>query len=113
MGCNTRLGRGAIINGVGGVIVGDNVRIGPNLLISSSDHIFKERNILISKQGCKLSKVIIKNNVWIGANVSIMSGVSIGEGVVIAAGAVVTKDAPDYAVMAGVPARLIRLREAS
>jgi len=55
-------------------------------------------------------KVIIKNDVWIGANSVIMPGVSIGNGAIIGAGAIVTRDVPDYAIVAGVPAEIIKYR---
>lgn len=55
-------------------------------------------------------RVRIENDVWIGENVIILSGVSIGNGAVIAAGAVVTKDIPPYAIVGGVPAKIIRYR---
>lgn len=55
-------------------------------------------------------KVIIKNDVWIGANSVIMPGVTIGNGAIIGAGAVVTKNVPDYAIVAGVPAKIIKYR---
>ena len=54
--------------------------------------------------------VTIGNDVWIGQGVSIKSGVTIGDGAVVAAGAVVTKDVAPYAVVGGVPAKLIRYR---
>lgn len=55
-------------------------------------------------------KTIIENDVWIGANVIIMDGVQIGNGAVIASGSVVTKDVADYAIVGGVPAKIIRMR---
>lgn len=54
--------------------------------------------------------VVIGNDVWIGARVTILDGVSVGNGAVIAAGAVVTKDVPAYAIVAGIPAKIIRCR---
>jgi len=54
--------------------------------------------------------VTIKNDVWIGANAIILRGVTIGNGAVIAAGAVVSKDVPDYAIVGGVPAKVIKYR---
>ena len=54
--------------------------------------------------------IIIGNDVWIGANVSILPGVTIGDGAIVAAGAVVTKDVEPYAIVGGVPAKLIKYR---
>lgn len=54
--------------------------------------------------------LIVGNDVWIGDNVSIIGGVRIGDGAVLATGSVVTKDVPPYAIVGGVPARIIRYR---
>lgn len=58
----------------------------------------------------KNNRIIIGNDVWIGANTVILPGVKIGNGAVIGAGAVVTKDVPDYAVVVGVPAKVLKYR---
>lgn len=58
----------------------------------------------------KLSRIKIGNDVWLGRNVIITNGSNIGNGVVAGAGAVITKDVPDYAVVLGVPARIVRYR---
>ena len=59
----------------------------------------------------RVSEVVIGNDVWIGMRVIIMPGVKVGDGVVIGAGAVVTKDVPDFAIVGGVPAKIIRYRK--
>jgi Acetyltransferase (isoleucine patch superfamily) len=56
----------------------------------------------------KNAPVVIKDKVWIGFNCIILKGVTIGEGAVVGAGSVVTKDVPDYAVVAGNPAKIIK-----
>ena len=58
----------------------------------------------------RYDKVVIKNDVWIGANSVIMPGITIGNGAVIGAGAVVTKNVPDYAIVVGVPAKVLKYR---
>lgn len=76
-----------------------------NLVIIDHDHIIGTNGVtgeLITKP------IVIEKCVWCGANVTITKGVHIGAGAVIAAGAVVTKDVPEKAVVAGVPARIIR-----
>ncbi|MDQ5968938.1 MAG: hypothetical protein QG579_95 [Patescibacteria group bacterium] len=95
----------------GGVVLGNDVLMGPEVIIFSSDHNYIDRNIIIKKQGSTNKKVVIGNDVYIGARVIILPGVTIGDGAVIGAGAIVTKDIPPYAVAVGVPAKIIRYRE--
>lgn len=64
----------------------------------------------VSKREQHYQNVIIENDVWIGANSVIMPGVKIGNGAIIGANAVVTKDVPDYAIVGGVPAKVIKYR---
>ena len=56
-------------------------------------------------------KVLIQKNAWIGMGATICPGVTVGKYAVVAAGAVVTKDVPDYAVVGGVPAKIIRMQD--
>jgi maltose O-acetyltransferase len=60
-----------------------------------------------------VEKVCIKDDVWIGSRVTIMPGVTVGVGAIIAAGAVVTHDVPDYTIVGGVPAKVIKSRNRS
>lgn len=70
---------------------------------------------LISGKAEAVSKgdITVGDDVWIGHNATIMSGVHIGQGAVVAAGSVVTKDVPPYAIVGGVPAKMIRYRFSS
>lgn len=82
----------------------------------STSPIFTEKHNATGTSWCESSteypyrKVIIGNDVWIGARAMILGGVTIGDGAVVGAGAVVTKDVPPYAIVGGVPARIIRYR---
>lgn len=58
----------------------------------------------------KTKRITIGNDVWLGLNTIITNGSNIGNGVIAGAGSVITKDIPDYAIVAGVPARIIRYR---
>lgn len=80
-----------------------------HLTISSFPYVPKTGNF-VERRTQSYKKVIIKNDVWIGANCTIMPGIKIGNGAIIGAGSVVTKDVPDYAIVAGVPAKIIKYR---
>lgn len=67
-------------------------------------------SIPVAELAPKNEPVVIGHDVWVGRDVTILTGVTIGTGAVIAAGAVVTKDVPSYAIVGGVPAKIIRYR---
>ncbi|WDF62862.1 CatB-related O-acetyltransferase [Flavobacterium sp. KACC 22763] len=78
-----------------------------NVIINKTSYAVKE----ITQQLKPLkSGIIVGNDVWIGMNVTILPGVKIGNGVTILAGAVVSEDIPDYAIVGGVPAKVIRFK---
>ena len=92
--------------------MGDNIMMGPDVCIMTSRHNTVRTDIPMCKQGHLPKQVVtIGDDVWIGTRVIILPGVNIGKGSIIGAGAVVTKDVPEYAVVAGVPARVIKYRK--
>ncbi|EUB98539.1 transferase hexapeptide repeat containing protein [Rhizobium sp. CF080] len=94
----------------GKVRCGNGVRIASLVSIVGFNHGFDDPNIPINDQPHETLGITIGDDVWIGANAVVLDGVTIGRGAVIAAGAVVTKDIPDLAIAAGVPAKVVRRR---
>ena len=93
------------------VMIGNNVMMAPNVVIYTQTHETKSLDIPMNEQGMKsISSVEIGDDCWICERVIILPGVKIGKGCIIAAGAVVTKDVPDFAVVGGVPAKVIKYR---
>ncbi len=110
IGDNSGLGVRCYVRGP--LSIGENVMMGPDVKIITNCHKTDRTDIPMNQQGSMpKSRVCIGNDVWIGANVIILAGVNIGNGVIIGAGAVVTKDIPDYAVVGGVPAKVIKMRK--
>lgn len=94
------------------IVIGEDVMMGLNVTIFGSNHIFDRVDIPMRKQGMSKEKpVVIEDDVWIGSNSIIMAGRKIAIGTIVAAGSVVTKDFPEYSIIGGNPARLIRSRK--
>ena len=92
--------------------IGSDVMMGPDCVIYTRNHRFDRLDIPMREQGYgPVEPVEIGDDCWIGGRVTILPGVHIGNGAVIAAGAVVTKDVPPYAVVGGVPAKIIYNRK--
>lgn len=85
--------------------IGNNVRFGPNVKCYTAGHDYKYLTLPDTAH-----KIMVKDNVWIGANAIILPGVTINEGCVVAAGSVVTKTTESYYIYAGVPAKKIKKR---
>ena len=108
IGNNVYIGGETVISSIGNtkVIIKDKVLIGPRVMIINQNHDYQSEdrwNKFYSK-----GDIVIEEGAWIGANAIILSGVRIGKYAVVGAGSVVTKDVPDYTVVAGNPAKVIK-----
>jgi acetyltransferase-like isoleucine patch superfamily enzyme len=110
--CST-VGPYSALYGGGKLVIGDYVKIGPQVKIFASNHTFKDRKTRIVDQGMDYKGICIEDDVWIGAGACILDGVTLHKGSVIAAGAVVTESTEAYSIAAGVPARIIGRRTLS
>lgn len=110
IGNDVQIGPGCYISAEGGVSIGHFVLVGANVNILSSSYEYREAEIPVRWQGMVYGKVVIEDDVAIGAGSVILKDVRIGRGAIIAAGSVVIDDIPDYGVVAGNPARLIKFR---
>ncbi|MDI7773821.1 sugar O-acetyltransferase [Asticcacaulis sp. EMRT-3] len=110
-GADTRVGRNVFINqnctfyDLGGIDIGDDVMIGPNVSLITSSHPITPSE---RRNGVIASPIVIGRNVWIAAGVTVIGGVTIGDNAVVAAGSVVTQDVPPDSLVGGNPARVIR-----
>ena len=105
IGANSRINRDCSIDVRGGVRIGDNVSISPEVVISTAAHSAFDPEFRV-----ELRPVVIEDQVWIGMRAMILGGVTLGRGSVVAAGAVVTKDVPPLTIVAGIPARPVGTR---
>ena len=108
IGKNVGIAANAFIAMRGKITIGDDTIIGPGVSIHAENHNFSNLEIPIRKQGATRKGINIGNDCWIGSKVVILDGVNIGNHAIIAAGAVVTKDVPDYAIVGGMPAKIIK-----
>lgn len=110
-GLFTRMGRGVFVNcgctfmDRGGITLEDGVLIGPQVRLITENHA-EEPHL---RQHVRSQPILIRRNAWLGAGVTVLPGVTIGENAIVGAGSVVTKDVSDNAIVAGVPARFIRM----
>jgi maltose O-acetyltransferase len=113
MGDRSNIGVNCTIATRGGIELGRNVLMGPDIMLLSSNHRFDRTDVPVMDQGMMYAPIRIGNDVWIGARVIILAGVTIGDHAIIAAGSVVTKDVERGAIVGGVPAKTIKNRFSS
>ena len=106
IGRNSLIGLAGVV--IGPVHIGNNVILAQHVVLSGLNHGFQDPEIPIVDQPCSTGLIRVMDDSWIGANVVVTAGVTIGKHAVVAGGSVVTKDVPDYTVVAGNPARIIK-----
>lgn len=105
VGRNVFVNQGCTLNDIGGITLGDDVLLGPNVSLISSGHPLDPAT---RRKAIVAAPIVLERNVWVGAGATILQGVTIGADAVVAAGAVVTRDVPSATLVAGVPARIVR-----
>lgn len=105
VGAGVFINHGCTLNDMGGIEIGDDTLLGPNVSLLTSGH---PTAVADRQAGITVAPIRIGSDVWIGAGAIVVGGVTIGDGAVVAAGAVVTRDVPPATLVAGVPARAVR-----
>ena len=103
IGRNCFINSNCLMMARGGITLEDNVMIAANVQLISNNHDFYDLPVIVCKP------VLIKEDCWIGAGATILPGVCVGKHAVVGAMSVVTKDVPDYAVVTGNPARVVKM----
>jgi acetyltransferase-like isoleucine patch superfamily enzyme len=108
------IGRQSLVSTGGYLEIGDYCLFAPRVYVSDVDHIFADITQPIIQQGGTLNRSLtIEENCWLGVNVVVSGNITVGRGSVIAANSVVLKDVPPFSVVAGVPARVVKMYDFS
>lgn len=110
IGDSVHVGQNCFLDGTGTLKIGQDSLLGPNVVILTGNHGFRNPNALIRRQGILPRPTTIGEDVWLGANATILDGITVGKGSVVGAGSVVTRDIPPYSIAVGVPAKVIGQR---
>jgi acetyltransferase-like isoleucine patch superfamily enzyme len=111
IGNKTDIGCNVILSSGGGIHIGNHVLIAGNCYVGGGRYVSDRLDIPMMEQGVYTKgPVVIGDDVWLGAGAVVLDGIKIGKGAIVGAGAVVTKDLPDYATAAGIPAKVIKMR---
>lgn len=110
IGDDTWIGQGAFLHSAGSLRIGQRVGVGPMVKVLTSSHRDEGRDHPVLGSPLEFAQVVIGDDVDLGIGSIVLPGVTIGRGVLVGAGAVVVRDVEPYAVVAGNPARVIRMR---
>lgn len=110
VGKNVYIGKNCSLYGYDNISIGENTLIARDTIMLTRSHVFSNAQVPIREQGYSLAPITIGSDVWIGARATILPGVNIGNGSIIAAGSIVNKDVPAFTVVAGTPAKIIKMR---
>jgi acetyltransferase-like isoleucine patch superfamily enzyme len=113
IGNNVGIGEFAYLGGAGGLEIGNDVIAGQFLSCHPENHIFTNLEMPIRLQGVQRKGIKIGDNCWLGSKVTILDGVELGDGCIVAAGAVVNQSFPANSIIGGVPAKLLKTRNAA
>jgi len=106
IGQRSRIGMSNVL--IGPVTIGNDVILAQNIVMSGLNHGYEDITLPPHNQPVTKKKIILEDEVWIGANSVVLAGVTIGKHAVVAAGSVVTKNVPAYSVVVGNPAKVIK-----
>ena len=109
IGQDSLIGEFNVLRGQGGITIGDRVYTSPFVQLAAVNHVFSDPHRPFVEQGITAEGIAVEDDVWIGAGAIVTDGVRIGRGAVVAAGAVVTADVPAHTVVAGVPAKVVKM----
>lgn len=111
IGENTSFSENTFFGSAGGIKIGSDVIGGQNVRFHAENHNFNDPSTLIREQGVTRKGIEIGNNVWIGAGAVFLDGAKVADGCVIGANSVIKGEFKKNAILAGIPAKVIRYRE--
>jgi acetyltransferase-like isoleucine patch superfamily enzyme len=94
----------------GFIEIGRKVLMGPRVTMHAENHNYERTDVPIKEQSVSRSPIIIEDDCWLASDCVILAGVRVGTGAIVAAGAVVNRDVPPFAVVAGIPAKVVKWR---
>jgi acetyltransferase-like isoleucine patch superfamily enzyme len=110
IGDNVGISQNCLIQVRGTVEIGSNTIFGPGVSIYSESHKFDKKDQFIVNQGTSRIGLKIGTGVWVGSGAIILDGVNVGDHSIIAAGSVVNSDVPEYAIVGGIPSKILKMR---